>query len=50
LSIYHSQTQPLIEYYSKWSATGAKGAPKHRKVSGIGSLESIKSAVFAALN
>jgi adenylate kinase len=20
LSVYHSQTQPLIEYYSKWSA------------------------------
>jgi adenylate kinase len=50
LSIYHSQTQPLIEYYSNWSESGAKGAPKHRRVSGIGSLEAIKSAVFAALN
>jgi adenylate kinase len=50
LAVYHSQTQPLIEYYSTWSATGAKDAPKHRKVSGVGSLESIKSAVFAALS
>lgn len=50
LAVYHSQTQPLIEYYAKWSASGAKGAPKHRRVSGIGSLESIKSAVFAALS
>ena len=50
LSVYHSQTQPLIEYYSKWSASGAKGAPKHRTVSGVGSLDSIKSAVFAALS
>lgn len=50
LGVYHSQTQPLIEYYSKWSAGGAKGAPKHRRVSGIGSLESIKAAVFAALS
>lgn len=50
LAVYHSQTQPLIEYYAKWSDTGAKGAPKHRKVSGVGSLDSIKSAVFAALN
>jgi adenylate kinase len=50
LSVYHSQTQPLIEYYSTWSATCAKGAPKHRKVSGVGSLDAIKSAVFAALN
>jgi adenylate kinase len=50
LSVYHSQTQPLIEYYSTWSATGARGAPKHRKVSGVGSLDAIKSAVFAALS
>lgn len=50
LGVYHSQTRPLIEYYSKWSAGGAKGAPKHRKISGIGSLESIKAAVFSALS
>jgi len=50
LSVYHSQTKPLIEYYSKWSDTRAKGAPKHRKVSGIGSLDAIKSAVFSALS
>ena len=50
LAIYHSQTQPLIEYYSKWSDSGAEGAPKHCKVSGVGSLDSIRSAVFAALS
>ena len=49
LTVYHSQTQPLIEYYSKWSDTGAKGAPKHRRVSGVGSLDTIKNALFAAL-
>jgi len=49
LSVYHSQTQPLVDFYSKWSASGDKGAPKYRRVSGIGSLDSIKSAVFAAL-
>ena len=50
LSVYHSQTKPLIQYYSKWSDSGDKGAPKHRKVSGVGSLDAIKSAVFAALS
>lgn len=50
LSVYHSQTKPLIDYYSKWSDTGDKGAPKYRKVSGIGSLDAIKSAVFSALS
>lgn len=50
LTVYHNQTQPLIEYYSKWSDADAKGAPKYRRVSGVGSLETIKGAVFAALN
>lgn len=50
LAVYHSQTHPLIEYYGTWSASGAPGAPKHRKVSGIGALDSIKAAVFAALS
>jgi len=49
LAVYHSQTMPLIDYYAKWSASGAPGAPRHRKVSGVGSLDAIKSAVFAAL-
>lgn len=50
LAVYHSQTKPLIEFYSKWSESGAAGAPKHRRVSGVGSLEAITSAVFAALS
>lgn len=50
LAVYHSQTKPLIDYYSKWSAAGDKGAPKFRKVSGVGSLDTIKSALFAALS
>jgi adenylate kinase len=50
LAVYHSQTRPLVDYYSQWSATGAKDAPKHRKVSGVGSLDAITNAVFAALS
>ncbi|MCX7150247.1 MAG: adenylate kinase [Rhodocyclales bacterium] len=50
LSAYHSQTKPLTDFYSKWADTGAKGAPRYRKVSGIGSLDTIKSALFAALS
>ena len=49
LQVYHSQTQPLIEYYSKWFATGDVKAPKCRKVAGVGSIEQIKQAAFAAL-
>jgi adenylate kinase len=50
LSAYHSQTKPLTDYYSRWADTGAKGAPRYRKVSGVGSLDTIKSALFAALS
>jgi adenylate kinase len=50
LDIYHSQTKPLIEYYSKWFATGDAKAPKCRKILGIGDIDQIKQAVFEALN
>ena len=50
LSAYHAQTKPLTDYYSKWADSGAKGSPKYRKVSGIGSLDAIKSSLFAALS
>jgi adenylate kinase len=49
LEVYHRQTKPLIEFYSKWAATGDARAPKYRKIDGVGSLESIREAVLAAL-
>ncbi|MFT3849845.1 MAG: adenylate kinase [Propionivibrio sp.] len=49
LKVYHSQTQPLIDYYEAWSATGERNAPKCRKISGTGSVEQIKQAAFDAL-
>lgn len=50
LQIYHSQTQPLIEYYKKWYATGDPSAPKCRKIAGVGSIDQIRQAAFEALN
>lgn len=50
LQVYHSQTQPLIDYYEAWSATGDSNAPKCRKISGIGSVDQIKQAAFDALS
>jgi adenylate kinase len=49
LEIYHAQTRPLLDYYREWFATGDPDAPKCRKVTGVGSVEQIKQAVFAAL-
>jgi adenylate kinase len=49
LDVYHAQTSPLVEYYSKWAATGDRDAPRYRKVAGIGSVDAIRDAVLAAL-
>src|SRR5438105_7247721 len=49
LAVYHAQTEPLIAYYEKWAATGDPRAPKYRKVDGLGSVDAIRDAVFAAL-
>jgi len=49
LHVYHAQTQPLIQYYTNWEATGDKSAPRHCRVSGTGTVEQIRDRVFAAL-
>ncbi len=49
LQVYHTQTRPLIEYYSQWFATGDAKAPKCRKISGVGNIEQIKQAALDAL-
>ena len=50
LSVYHDQTEPLIDYYSKWAASGDAGAPKYVKIDGIGKVEQIRDAIFAGLD
>jgi adenylate kinase len=49
LAVYHAQTEPLVAYYAKWSATGDARAPRYRKVDGMGSVDAIRTAVLAAL-
>ena len=49
LEVYHSQTKPLVAYYSNWAKSGVPGAPKYRKIAGVGSMESIRDHIFAAL-
>ncbi|MEJ2685748.1 MAG: adenylate kinase [Gammaproteobacteria bacterium] len=49
LAVYHEQTEPLIEYYSKWADSGDDAAPKYVKVSGIGKVEEIRDRIFSAL-
>ncbi|MCX7626927.1 MAG: adenylate kinase [Methylophilaceae bacterium] len=49
LEVYHSQTKPLVDYYSQWAMRGEPGAPRYVKVAGVGSVEAIRDAIFAAL-
>jgi len=49
LEVYHAQTRALVEYYSKLAAAGQPGAPKYRRISGVGPVEEIRSRAFDAL-
>jgi adenylate kinase len=49
LSVYHEQTEILLSYYGKWAQSGAAGAPKYRKIAGVGPVDQIRDAAFAAL-
>ncbi|WP_075257291.1 adenylate kinase [Herbaspirillum camelliae] len=49
LAVYHDQTKVLLGYYSNWAASGQPGAPKYRKIAGVGPVEEIRDRAFAAL-
>jgi adenylate kinase len=50
LSVYHNQTEVLLGYYNQWAQSGLPGAPKYRRISGIGTVDAIREAAFAALS
>ncbi len=49
LHVYHEQTEPLVRYYSEWAARGEPGAPRYTRIEGVGSVEEVRDAIFAAL-
>lgn len=49
LAVYHEQTEVLVDYYNKWAKSGMPGAPKYRRISGVGPVETIRDNAFAAL-
>jgi adenylate kinase len=49
LNVYHEQTKPLVDYYTTWAKSNAANAPKIVHVPGVGSVDSIRDKVFAAL-
>jgi adenylate kinase len=50
LEVYQAQTRPLVDFYSRWAAATSAGAPKYRKISGMGSVEDIRARAIKALS
>ena len=46
LSVYHSQTSPLVEFYQSMSG---EDAPTYHRVEGVGSMDEIRDKVLASL-
>ena len=49
LTVYHEQTKVLVGYYGDWAQSGQPGAPKYRKIAGVGPVETIRDSAFAVL-
>jgi len=49
LDVYQAQTRPLVDFYSRWDASGMPGAPRYRRISGLGPVKDIQSKAVAAL-
>ena len=49
LEIYHSQTKPLVAFYSNWAATGDAAAAQYIQIPGVGGVNDIRDALFSAL-
>ena len=50
LKVYHDQTEVLLGYYADLAKTGTAGAPRYKRVDGVGTVDAITAAVFAALD
>lgn len=49
LEVYHAQTRALVAYYSRWAAAGEPGAPRYRRISGVGTVDEVRSRALEAL-
>ncbi len=49
LEVYHSQTEPLVDYYRDWAGKESDAAPKYVRVEGVGSLQDIRQQIRSRL-
>jgi adenylate kinase len=50
LEVYHSQTEPLVDYYKKWESSGEAAAPTYIRIEGVGKVDEIRDQIFSALD
>jgi len=50
LDVYHTQTEPLIDYYKNWEKSGESAVAKYIRIEGVGKLEEIRDQIYAALD
>lgn len=49
LAVYHEQTRPLVEYYSRWAREGGEDAPRYVTVDGRGDIDEVSRRILNAL-
>ena len=49
LAVYHQQTEPLVEYYKQWAASGDPKAPRYQAIDGLKDVDVVREEAFAAL-
>ena len=49
LQVYHSQTSPLIQYYSELAKQDSPNAPKYYRISGEATVEQVRDAIITRL-
>lgn len=49
LAVYHEQTEPLIDYYSRCVSGHAGNAPRYIKINGVGTVEAIREQILSAI-
>ncbi len=49
IETYHSQTKPLVAYYSNLATSGEPRAPRYVNVNGLGTVDEIRTRIAAGL-
>ena len=49
LAVYHVQTEPLVDYYKRWAATGDPRAPKYQAIDGLKDVDAVRETALEAL-